>query len=540
MLQIRPYQEDAITKIIAEWGRVDNTLLVLPTGGGKTVVFLELLNRVLTGNKRGLVIAHRKELIEQPIERIGQFWPHLAEHAGVVMASSRDVDAKLIVATIQTLATPGRLEEILAHGPIDYVVTDEAHHAVAASYKDVYARLGKIKHVGVTATPGRGDGAGLIEVFQSVAAKYSIKDLIKWGYLVPPRWLAIQTGISLAGVSKHSGDFTQKELADVYEVDNCFDLVVESHKKFGGERRAIAFVTSVDGAYRLAEKFNEAGVTAAAADGTTAKSDRAGVLADFRAGKTQVLCNVALWTEGLDVPEIDLIHMVRPTRSDGLYLQMMGRGLRPVPGKQDCLILDYAPAESRDVVMAGDVLGVAAKKEVYVKKDAEPGDVIAGFTYDGKSTKWLDGSPYELISRQLDYMSASPWVWTRYDNHLILPLGPSPEGVEWTLVISGNKLLGVARSTADTAQHVKDLCNKAYVIKEGDFEALSEVAEDIAEKRGNKVFIAKGKQWRRQPPTESQVKFARKLKVYQPGMSKGQVAEMITAKLALQIVHPMI
>lgn len=544
-MKLRDYQELALNNIIQDWHDYSAVLAKIPTGGGKTIVFLELLYRALRPGQRALILAHRKELIEQPIERIAQFWPDMAQHAGIVMADRRDVDAQVIVATVQTLAVPGRLEQILAHGAIDYVITDEAHHAIVDSYQSVYDRLRQfnpnLKHLGVTATPQRGDEAGLGTTFQKVSVDISIKDLVKMGHLVAPRWLAIQTSIDLSGISKHSGDFTQKDLANVYEVDNCFDLVVESHKKYADGRRGIAFVTSVDGAYRLAEKFNEAGISAAAADGKTRKDLRSQVLADFRAGKTQVLCNVALWTEGLDVPEIDLIHQVRPTQSDGLYVQMIGRGLRPVPGKDDCLILDYCPKDTRNIVMAGDVLGIQAKKQAYVKKDADRGDVVAGFTYDGHETKWLDGSPYELISRQLDYMGASPWMWTRYEDYLILGLGKASEGVDWTLVMTrvgeNMRLIGVARADKDAPPKVKELCGKAYLIREGDFATLSEIAERIANERGNPTLIAKNRKWRKQAPTDDQIVYARRLGVYKTGMSRGTVAELITAKTALRYVQ---
>ena len=215
------------------------------------------------------------------------------------------------------------------------------HHTVATSYRKVLEGLQAVypslRHVGVTATPMRADGEGLAQVYDREVAHYGIKEMVGGGWLVPPRWLAIQTGISLAQVAISKGDYVGKQLADVFETANCFELVVESHKKYADGRQCLAFVQSVDGAYRLAETFREAGVVAEAADGTTPKDERAGILRRFRSGKTQVLCNVALWTEGLDVPQVSCIHQVRPTKSDGLYLQMIGRGLRPVPGKDDCI-----------------------------------------------------------------------------------------------------------------------------------------------------------------------------------------------------------
>ena len=365
MLNLRPYQKDIIARVLADWDAgCTDVLVTAATGSGKTVVFLALLDQVLTEGKRGLILAHRQELISQPYERIVQYWPQRQLSTGIVMADQNECDRQLVIATVQTLQSQDRLKSLLYYGPIDYVITDECHHAPSVSYQNVYRALRDVnpnlRHLGVTATPIRSDEHGMKEVFQKESAKYGIRELVSRGFLVPPRWLAIQTGISLANVTTHDGDFTQKRLADVYETANCFDLVVESHRKYAADRQAVAFVVSVDGAYELAEKFNTAGVPAAASDGTMPKGERANLLRAFRSGEVQVLCNVALWTEGLDVPQISCVHQVRPTKSDGLYTQMIGRALRPVPGKSDALILDYAPAESRNIVMAGDVLGVDA------------------------------------------------------------------------------------------------------------------------------------------------------------------------------------
>lgn len=537
MITYRPYQRECIDQVKADWQEVDATLIVAATGSGKTVVFLGLLDEVLQENPtaRCLIIAHRKELIEQPIERLQKFWPHLAERAGIVMAEQNNLDKQIIVATVQTLNADGRLDAILQHGAIDYVITDEAHHAVAQTYQSVYARLGSFKHLGVTATPLRADGAGLRQVFQRVSAKYGIKPLIRMGHLAPPRWLAIQTGVSLKGVPKHGSgpdrDYSAKALRNAFEVDNTFEIVVASHQKYAADRPSICFTVSVDGAHELADKFNQAGICAAAADGGTPKDERRAILDRFRAGKTQVLCNVALWTEGLDLPEISCVHMVRPTQSDAYYLQAVGRGLRLFPAKEDALILDYCPVEARNVTMLGDVLGVEAKKEAYLE-EKEPGEVAGGFTFDGE-VRWMDGNPMEIVSRQLDYLSASPWKWTQpaKTDWLVLGLGKGTDDVERTLAISPPsstmQLWGIWRGPTDRWA-------SAHLLEDGTFEELTEKGEEIAEKHGTPVLMSKQRSWRDMLPSEGQIKFAKRLKVYDEGMDRGTVAEAITYKLAIQ------
>lgn len=545
-INYRPYQRQAIEAIKTDWANGhSDVLLTVATGGGKTIIFLGLLAEILHHfpERRCIIIAHRKELIDQPIERLAMFWPHLRSRSGIVMANQDDCSKQIIVATVQTLNGAGRLERILEHGPIDYLVTDEAHHAVADTYLKVYERLRvanhNIRHLGVTATPLRADRMGLKKVFEKESAHYGIKELVKLGYLAPPRWLAIQTGISLAGVGKsgtgEDRDYNARQLADVYETDNCFDLVVESHNKFANGRPAICFTASVEGAYRLADKFNEAGIPAAAADGKTAKEERTQIIKDFRAGKLQVLCNVALWTEGLDLPEISCIHMVRPTQSDAYYVQCIGRGLRILPGKEDALILDYAPLEVRNVAMLGDVLGVEVSKKNYMA-DVEPGEVVAGFTFDGE-VKWMHGDPMEIVGRTLDYLNLSPWRWCKPDRQgwMVLSLGKSDaDKAERVLAISPAaekmELWGIWKKEDDR-------WHQARKLNEGTFEELSDIADEFAHKWGNPALAKKQMGWRAQPPSDGQIKFANRLGVFREGMSKGEVADAITYRLAMQTLR---
>jgi hypothetical protein len=320
----------------------------------------------------------------------------------------------------------------------------------------------------------------------------------------------------------------------VYETSNCFELVVESHRKYAQERRALAFTSSVRGAHDLAQHFNDAGIPAAAADGTTPKPERTNILRAFRNGEIQVLCNMNLFTEGLDVPEVGCIHQVRPTQSDLVYTQMLGRALRPVPGKEDALILDYAPLEARNIVMAGDVLGVTAKKEVYIAETPEEGAVIGGFTFDG-SVKWLNGSPMELISRSLDYLHASPWVWERGpDGWLILPLGTADDGVDRTLAMSP---VADSMTLFLVARRPEERESSAWAIREGTFEELSAWADDYAELRGQGIIAAKARGWRRLPPSDKQIAWARRLRVWTPGMSRGATAAAITRAVTMRTLR---
>ena len=539
-LKLRPYQRETIDAVYRAWEEEHrNVLVVAATGAGKTVIFLQIVNEVLQHrpNARFLIIAHRKELIDQPAERMRQFWPDSADRVGIVMAETDEPQAQVVIATVQTLQSRRRIDGILAHGQIDYLIIDEAHHSSAAGYLSVIETLREANpemlHLGVTATPVRADGNGL--PYDVKAAHYGIKELVKSKFLAPPRWLAISTAIDIGQVAINYGgssgaDFNQTQLKSVFETEQCFELVAESHKKYADGRKALAFTTSVEGAYRLAEAFNNAGIPAAAADGTTDKKSRAEILKAFRRGEYDVLCNAALWTEGLDLPEVSCVHQVRPTRSDGLYLQMIGRALRLFPGKEDALILDYAPADARNVVMMGDVLGVDVNKEVYIEEDAEEGEVIAGFTFDGE-IRWMEDSPMEIVSRQLDYLNLSPYRWqnTEKGGWSFLGLGPGRDNTDRTLAISP---AGDTMELWGVAKREFEQWHKAYKLFEGTFEEVSAVADSYIEQWGNEVLAAKKRTWRNGLPSEGQLKYAKRLGINCIGMNRGDVADAITYKLA--------
>lgn len=540
MIKLRDYQAEAIASIQNEWQCVDSTLLVAATGAGKTIMMLALIAELLTQNPlaRVLLIAHRRELIFQPVERMRDLFPALYKRCGIVMGARDDAGAQIVVATVQTLASEKRLQRVLAHGAIDYIFTDEAHHAAADNYKSIYERVGARKHLGVTATPKRSDNKGLVEVYESVAGTYDMGYLISHGHLCMPRWLAIKTGISLAGVSVHGRgdkrDYSASSLKQVFELKNVFDMVAAAHKKFAQGRRGIAFTASVEGAHALCDSFNNAGVFAVAADASTDRTERKRHLAAFADGQIDMLVNCQLYTEGLDLPAVDVVHMARPTKSDSLYLQMIGRGLRVFPGKTDCLVMEYAPEEVRGVVSLGDVLGqMPGDKRGYFRQGVANGEVEAGFTFDGEQATWLEGDPMQLIAQRLDYLESSRLRWNQPNRRggMAIGLGKDEQGVERLLYISettreGAELWGVWK-------HEGERWHSARVLKTGCIDALSEEAEAIAQRRGNGVLMNKNKRWIKRPPSEGQLRFAKNLGIHSaPAMTRGEIADAINFKLA--------
>lgn len=553
-MQLRSYQQTAIDAVRADWQRGTlNTLLVAATGAGKTQMFLRLLMDELDGGEgRALVVAHRQELIDQPLERIGQMdrtWLMSGAlerpRVGVLMAERNDTDRQLTIATVQTLASQKRRAALLARGAITHLVIDECHHATAATYLSLYNELRTVnpalKHLGVTATPVRADGDGLSRVYERVSAKITIADLVKQGYLVQPRWLGIKFGISIAGVHSRNGDFVASELADRLDTPQGHKVIVESYQRYAAGRRAIAFTASVAGAHDLADAFNVAGVPARAVDGTTPKEQRKQIMNAFRKGEFQILTNCQVATEGFDAPGTSCVLMCRPTRSDSLYIQCMGRGLRPALGMaqpgEDCLILDFIPEDARDIVMAGDVLGLPKEVTRAVKDenaDAEPGEVQAGFTFDGETFD-SHGTPLEIIARELNYLDQSPYIWHRQGGLLTLGLGAGSDNKERILVIDGATLYGIWRDA---------MVRGPWVARPIECDDPYAKAQELAEKHATPALSQKGRNWHNQPASEAQKSYlyrlargeARTLQISK--LTKGAVAELITfyqARAALEL-----
>lgn len=336
---LRPYQRDAIASVERELADKRATLLVLPTGTGKTVVFAELSRREVAHDGRVLVLAHRTELLEQAANKLRDVGVRAALEQGQLRADPRVVP--IVVASVQTLRG-ARLERY----PVDafsLVVVDEAHHTAATSYRAILDRFAGAKVLGVTATPDRGDGRALGKIFESVAYSYDMRTAIREKYLAPLAAKRIEVeNLDLREVKTHHGDFDQGQLSELLNDERNLRGVVDPLVREAGDRRTLVFGVDVAHARALAEVLNSMRPGCAMAlDGTAKREERAAVLALFRRGAFQYLCNCALFTEGFDEPSIGCVAMARPTQSRALYTQMLGRGTRLAPGKADCLVLDF-------------------------------------------------------------------------------------------------------------------------------------------------------------------------------------------------------
>ena len=331
-----PFQADLLGRVERATDAGHNPLVQLPTGGGKTVCFAELIRR---RGGRALVLAHRTELVGQAASKL---WAAGVE-VGIIQAGvPPTVTAKTQVASVQTLSS--RLQRrAIDLAKFDLVVVDEAHHAVASSWRLILEAFPEATIVGWSATPARGDGRGLGGVFDELIVGPSVSDLMSGGYLVPIRPWA-PTAPDLAGVRVQAGDYSPGQLAERMDKPKLVGDVVMHWLKLAERRRTIVFATGVAHSVHLRDEFLRAGVLAAHIDASTPAEERKDILRQFAAGQVEVVCNAMIFTEGFDCSDIGAIVLARPTKSLPLYLQMVGRGLRQAPNKRDCILIDHAGA----------------------------------------------------------------------------------------------------------------------------------------------------------------------------------------------------
>mgnify|MGYP002770219040 FL=1 len=334
-MELRPYQQEAREAVEHQWREVDRTLLVLPTGCGKTIVFASVTADRVSAGDRVLILAHRGELLEQAADKLRQAvgLGCAVEKAGESCLGSW---YRVVVGSVQTLMREKRLEQF----PPDYfgtIVIDEAHHAVSDSYRRILDHFSDAKVLGVTATPDRGDMRDLGVVFESLAYEYTLPRAIREGYLTPIQALTVPLTLDISGVSMQSGDFKASEIDTA--LDPYLEQIAGEMAQLCADRKTVVFLPLVKTSQKFRDILNASGFRAAEVNGES--TDRAEVLADFDAGKYNVLCNSMLLTEGWDCPSVDCVVVLRPTKVRGLYCQMVGRGTRLSPGKGNLLLLDF-------------------------------------------------------------------------------------------------------------------------------------------------------------------------------------------------------
>lgn len=558
MLKLRDYQAEAIAEVRRQWeSGCKRTLVVAATGCGKSAIFLALLDQLHKENPqaRHLIVAGTQELIYQPVEKAQEYELDLAKHMGIVMGEQSDDDALCVVATIQSLSSNGRLTRILQHGPIDYVVLDEAQHSVSSTHLNLLARLGNDPYVlGATATPIRTDKDGLSRVFQSCAYRFTIDKGIERGVLVPFQAFGFTLPITFQGISENEDGWANEPVGDLLKASNILEIVTEKWREYAGNAQTIVFCASVAQAHAQAAFMKEQGIRAAAIDGTTDKTERARILADYKSGAIQVVVNCQVLTEGYDAPQTACICMVSPTKSDLRYVQRLGRGLRPYSGKTSCTVLDFAPRDEREVVFAGDVLGMP-RKVVKAQERAESAGIMVSALALNMFGQSAAIDPSEVAVKVLTFMRQTSLAWT-YEGSLAVAGLNTTTTLALVLPDSERLAQGEAKRRENKwgpkserwyqwLQRVHVLViRKDPVTKRteaglaGSYTELAdaqEKASEIAKAEAEDILASRKKGWRDLVPTPGQVRELNRLGIEIPA-TRGQASQLQCVAYAKQAV----
>lgn len=516
MLSLRPYQEQALEAITeAEARGVRRQLVAHPTGTGKTVTFAHLIHQQREVGW-ALVLCHRDELIQQTLDKLGIIAPEL--DVGVVKAERNELGHPITVASVQTLSRPNRLSQLARYFTL--VIVDEAHHAVAETWKRVLEHVGSFMPggplvVGWTATPARADG-GLGDVWQEVVHSLGILPAIIDGYLCDLRGQTVGTDADLTSVRKVRGDYAANDLGTELERGKTLEQISQAYWQYAGHRKGIAFTPTVETARGLAHELKRHGIEAEVVWGGMALEDRRGVLRRLRTGETQVVTNCAVLTEGFDEPSVDCIVIARPTRSHPLYVQMVGRGTRTHPGKTDCLVLDVTGAsEDHSLVCLADLSPSPLKR-----KQVE--ETTLAEAYLEAEARDPNGIRRAARTKAVDLFKASRMKWLRIPGGLCLPAGQAtviiaPDGDDWKVIEQrpGNKAVKDRLSIVATGLSIDYACG---------------YGEDLARREG-KTVANRNARWRKETPTRPQIGYLRSL-----GMSKDTVATVTTRGQAADLI----
>lgn len=400
-MELRPYQQEAKAAVFGEWEQGKRkTLLVLPTGCGKTIVFAKISEDCVSHGERVLILAHRGELLEQAADKILKA---CGLRCSVEKAEETSLNSwyRITVGSVQTLMRESRLARFSSNY-FDTIIIDEAHHSISDSYQRILNHFTGAKVLGVTATPDRGDMKNLGQVFESLAYEYTLPRAIKEGYLCPIKALTIPLKMDLTGVGTQAGDYKAADLGNALEP--YLYQIADEMQKTCADRKTVVFLPLVKTSQKFRDILISKGFRAAEVNGNS--EDRAEILADFESGKYNVLCNSMLLTEGWDCPSVDCVIVLRPTKVRGLYCQMVGRGTRLSEGKKELLLLDFLWHTSRHELcrpahLICETAEVAEKMTANIAEAGCPVDIAEA---EQKASEDVVAQREEALAKQLSEM----------------------------------------------------------------------------------------------------------------------------------------
>lgn len=536
--RLRDYQRECLGAIKARYlAGVRRQLTCLPTGTGKTVIFAGFPH-YFRMKKQMLVLAHRAELLDQARDKIMLANPDLrveVEQAG----RSADPGSHVVVASVPTL---GRKESkrLRRLDPDRFllIVVDEAHHATAKTYRRILEYFGVFAPdtlkllVGFTATPKRGDGQGLDAVFQEIVFSRTLPEMISAGYLSPVAGYRVETDIDLSRVKTSMGDFVVSHLSRAVNVEERNRLVVNVFRSHLKERQTLCFCVDVAHTHSLARAFNSEDIPAGAVTGDMERSERSRILSEFRNGRIRVLANCMVLTEGYDEPSVEGIILARPTKSTLLYTQMIGRGTRLHPGKDNVTVVDIV-----DVTRDHSLTTLPGLFALSGKFDLE------GHTADEvqKALRWAETyRPWVPVSeavsltdlryrcRRIDLLDLeTPSELLRYSRFAWVGTG---KGTYRLGLAGGMAIVAAPTILGDWEVMVRHHGKETVLLRRGEIQSAIMAAETYVKKKlpESVGLVVRNIRWRRHPATEKQINLLRTKNLDVPeGLTKGQASHLI-------------
>jgi superfamily II DNA or RNA helicase len=532
VIQFRDYQVEAVDYVLRGVERgVGRQLGIAPTGSGKTLIVGEVIRRRNRPGSVTVLLAHRDELLKQAGEKLEAVAPDLAMQIGYVKAGLNEIDKPIIIASVQTLARRSRREQLPPN--IDTLICDEAHHVVANSWQEVIDWLNPELLLGVTATAERADGKDLEDHFDEIVFARSIEWMVREGYLVPPRGKRISVDIDLGSVKKSHGDFQADDLAEKLELANTPDQVLATYREHGEDRKSLIFAPNVAMAHHMAEVFRADDLAAESVDGTTPPEERAAILRRFHTGETRILANCQLLIEGYDEPSVECIILAAPTKSRGKYTQIVGRGLRLFPGKQDCLLLDVVGASEDNSIASLPALfglrdlldgeSVTEARERHAREDRE-----AAEREQGRKQTEIDAARERRRrnAESIEFFGRDRMNWTTIDDRWTIPLNRTETIVLWPGIGEHFDVLLVNSAKVVEIDGEKHTGTFKYLARGLDLGYAQGAAEETIRKHGNKLLADRKAAWREDPISQQQRRYLHKLRLPVPA-TKGEAAELI-------------
>lgn len=487
-MELRPYQKECIDTIMKQ--PPGSYLVQLPTGAGKTVIFTSIPRR-----GRVLVLAHREELVRQPAK-------YYDCPVGFEIAENKSNGEEVVIASVQSLVR--RLHRFLP-SDFDMIITDECQHSPARTYRKIYDYFSPRLHIGFSASPNRGDRVRLDDIFSKIIFQRDLRWGIENGYLTDIYCLRVNIGYDLSSVRTRMGDYAPGELEEAME--GTADAIAEAYQKYA-KGATLVFSVSVRQANEIASRIPGAVVV------TGETKDRAGIIQRFTDGEIPCIVNCMVFTEGTDIPRVETVIIARPTQSEALYVQMVGRGLRLYPGKDKLTLIDCVGVTGKaSLCTAPTLIGVDMDNVPVRRTDEIQGDL---FELPERITAASD-CPESWIK---NIQTVDLWAkGQKYDLH----------GVNYFRMPDGSLVLSLLDKKKIAIPCPDALGN---VFGRPMQEVLDEVYTFLSEKRQNEKYIwdvATVKRWERKPATEKQLKIIqRRCKGFDTtDLTKGQASQIL-------------